>query len=56
MALNEEEADPSFRYVSCGEEEQLLKAMEALSGSSESTSFADLLWWTIKVNNVEAFV
>ncbi|PAV65136.1 hypothetical protein WR25_18491 [Diploscapter pachys] len=48
MALNEEEADPSFRYVSRGEEEQLLKAMEALSGSPESTSFADLLWWTIK--------
>ncbi|VDK43305.1 unnamed protein product, partial [Cylicostephanus goldi] len=49
MALHEQARDSkAFLFTEVAEKEELLRSLEALSGSAEVATHADLLWWTIQ--------
>ncbi|KAK5981388.1 E3 ubiquitin-protein ligase [Trichostrongylus colubriformis] len=49
MALQEQARDPNrFAFTEVAEKEEILHSLEALSGSAEVATHADLLWWTIQ--------
>ncbi|VDL78322.1 unnamed protein product [Nippostrongylus brasiliensis] len=49
MALQEQARDlQGFQFTVVAEKEEILRSLEALSGSVEVATHADLLWWTIQ--------